>query len=185
MSLTIKTVNQYISALRSHSPTPGGGSASALVSSLGISLGIMVLGILSKKKKTNQVKVKQLTKSLKLKLTKTNKLINQDAKAYQAVMKAYGLGKGNKDRKKKIETALKNAFLVMHELALLSKAAKKEVAQIKKLGSGAILNDVEVALSFLDAAKAGAKSTAKINLDYLSSKTLKTQLRKKYVAIGA
>ena len=68
-----KTVEEFIKILASKEPVPGGGSASALVSALGISLGNMVGGLTLGKEKYKDVeedilRLNKISEEIRLKL---------------------------------------------------------------------------------------------------------------------
>lgn len=168
-SLIRGSLEKYIKVLASGSPTPGGGSASALVGATGIALLLMVSGITAKK--LDQPQRKKLTKTetfLRKTLKNCNQIIDLDVKIYQKLMDAYRAAKKT-GKSSQVETALVNSFRLQADLALLIMMAKQALPFLHSVVSGSIQNDLLVARAFLDAAFEGALLTARINLKYMSS----------------
>ena len=168
-----KSVRNYLKELSSDSPTPGGGSASALVGALGASLILMVARIVGKRASTEQKK--ELDRAVRF-LEKAHKDIQQvidlDVRVYEALIKSYKAAKSIKNKnfaQKKIEAALGNSFRLQADLALLVLMTKEAMIPVRRVSKGSIANDLIVAEGFLDAAFRGAIATAKINLVYMKS----------------
>ena len=100
-----KSLKEYILEASSGSPTPGGGSVSALVASLGAALTQMV-GNLTFDKKTYD----ELSKEIKDKLENNfnlleekmlilNDIIDEDSKAFDGVMEAFKMPKDTEEKK--------------------------------------------------------------------------------------
>ncbi len=98
-----KTMEGFINELSSGSPTPGGGSASALAGALGASLLEMVCTLTIGKEKFKEyeaelIKTRDEVRELKSGLFL---LIEKDAKAFDGIMDAFKLPKGTEEEKKK------------------------------------------------------------------------------------
>lgn len=170
-----RSVKSYIDQLSSDAPTPGGGSASAVVASLGVSLLLMVAKITRKKLGGAQQKKIDKTISLLNRVLKdTEQIIDLDVRVYQALMKSYQAAKKTKINRgaaqRKIEISLINSFRLQADLALLILMAKGALPFLHSAAKGSIRNDLSVARGFLDGAFHGAVSTARINLAYLHSR---------------
>lgn len=110
MKLVEMDVIKFLNEVDSNSPAPGGGSVSALASSLGVSLGRMVAHLSFGKKKyegnSDEAKaafVKNFDELLKIK-EELNILIDKDSEAYNTVMAAFKLPKETEEEK-----AIRNA----------------------------------------------------------------------------
>ncbi|MEE9341699.1 MAG: cyclodeaminase/cyclohydrolase family protein, partial [Thermoplasmata archaeon] len=106
-------MDEFIEKVASDSPTPGGGSVSALASSLGCALNEMVSRI-SLKKESDQGVTGELQTALngsgELR-TRLASLVDEDAQAYQAVMDSYSLPKGTEEEREKRTTAIQDALV--------------------------------------------------------------------------
>lgn len=163
------TINDFLTELSSKAPVPGGGGASALVGAAGCSLGSMVGNLTLGKKKYADVQedIKELIiKSEKLK-EELLELINEDAKAFEPLSKAYGLPKDTPEeiayKDEVMEKTLYEASIVplnimkkIHEMILLHDeyAAK---------GTKIAISDIAVGVVFCKSALLGASMNVFIN----------------------
>ena len=108
-------IEEFLDALASQSATPGGGGAAAIIGAMGAALVSMVCNLTIGKKKYAEVEadmkdVLGKTEALRRRLTG---MIEDDAKAFDAVMGAYGMAKetdaDKAARDKAIQAALKQA----------------------------------------------------------------------------
>lgn len=112
------TCIEFIKLLASKQATPGGGGASALVGCIGMALGNMVGSLTVGKKKyatvqDDIIKLKGQADKLQLELLA---LVEEDAKAFAPLAKAYGLPANTEEEKQEkaivMEKALHNACAV-------------------------------------------------------------------------
>jgi formiminotetrahydrofolate cyclodeaminase len=108
-------VEPFLAALASQSATPGGGSAAAIIGAMGAALVSMVCNLTIGKKKYADVEAEMkevLGKAEALRIRLTG-MIEDDVKAFDAVMGAYGMAKetdaDKAARDQAIQTALKQA----------------------------------------------------------------------------
>ena len=82
---------KFVEVLASKAPIPGGGSASALVGAIGIALGNMVGSLTIGKPKYSDVETEIHCLKKKANELQTNllQLINEDAKVFETLAKAY------------------------------------------------------------------------------------------------
>jgi len=108
-------IEEFLDALASQAATPGGGGAAAIIGAMGAALVSMVCNLTIGKKKYAEVEAQMKdvlakTEALRLRLTD---MIEDDAKAFDAVMGAYGMAKETDQQKvardKAIQAALKQA----------------------------------------------------------------------------
>jgi len=114
------TLEQFSQALASPSPTPGGGSAAALAGSLSASLVMMVCDLTIGREKYRAHDetlsgVRQRAEHLRRDLLA---LVDRDAAAYESVMAARRLPKGNAIEKQARESAIARATLFATETPL-------------------------------------------------------------------
>ena len=99
---------EFIEALASKAPTPGGGGASAYVGALASALASMVGNLTVGKKKYADVEERVQAELLELEATRLRllELIDADAEAFAPLAAAYGLPRGTEE-----ETAAQRAAL--------------------------------------------------------------------------
>ncbi len=160
----------FLDSLASSSPTPGGGSASALAGALAAGLTSMVCNLTIGKKKYQEVSeglisVLQESKGLREKLTK---LVDEDSRAFDKVMKTYRLPKETPEQKevrsRRIEEATKGATQV--PLEVMGKALRVlELSRIvAEKGNQNSISDAGVAALLAWSAVEGADLNVEINL---------------------
>lgn len=179
-SFSNTTLSRYLKALVSTAPSPGGGSAAAFVAALGFSLLGKVAGISAGKQKVSFRSELALSKSLN---EKALKLSDRDAKAYDAVVKAYQkkavTEKEKTSRRHAIDGALANSFQVPYELLEILEKGEKLRCELLRRCVGAIASDLEVAGGFFEAARKSALHLAESNLNYLKDAEKKAELAEK------
>jgi formiminotetrahydrofolate cyclodeaminase len=159
-----KSLKQYLDDLAAKLPAPGGGSASALTASLGVSLVSMVVNFTLGKPKyaeyENELKT-ILEKSEKLR-GEFLSLVDLDAVAYKS---------------KNIRDALDVPFMVCR---LCLEGIKLCPALITK-GNINLISDVAVAAVLLESAFASGRFNVEINLKSIADKKLSKNIRKELV----
>ncbi|MCJ2556116.1 MAG: cyclodeaminase/cyclohydrolase family protein [Candidatus Thermoplasmatota archaeon] len=171
-------MDEFIEKVASDSPTPGGGSVSALASSLGCALNEMVSRI-SLKKESDQGVTGELQTALngsgELR-TRLASLVDEDAQAYQAVMDSYSLPKGTEEEREKRTTAIQDALVGAAEPPLRIMRASLEVLDMAKFlaesGSKNACTDAGVAALMAQAGLHGGYLNVRINLAYVRNKDI-------------
>lgn len=173
MKLAERSVADFLDALRSPAPAPGGGSASALAGAVGSSLLAMVAG-LPTNRATSEADTARLQAAgglcagLGAQLTVT---IDTDSEAYERVVAAYRLPKGSEaekaERSGRIQAALRTATEVPLAVMRRSVEALTAAATVAQLGNPNASSDVGVAVELLAAACRGARLNVEINLEHL------------------
>ncbi len=171
-------MDEFIEKVASDSPTPGGGSVSALASSLGCALNEMVSRISLKKESDHAVTGELQTVldgsgELRTRLTR---LVDEDARAYQAVMDSYSLPKGTDEERKKRTMAIQDALVGAAEPPLRIMRASLEVLDMAKFlaesGSKSACTDAGVAALMAQAGLHGGYLNVRINLAYVRNKDI-------------
>jgi formiminotetrahydrofolate cyclodeaminase len=130
-------IEQFLEALASQAATPGGGSAAAIIGAMGAALVSMVCNLTIGKKKYAEVEgdMKDVLAKSETLRRKLIGMIEDDVKAFDAVMGAYGMPKetdADKDaRAQAIQAALKQAT----EVPLACARAAREVIDIAATAS--------------------------------------------------
>ena len=162
-------MEKFLDQLASKSPTPGGGSVSALMGALGFALLSMVCHLTIGKERYREVeeemrKVMKETEEGRKSLTT---LAREDAKAFEEVMAAYRMPKGQEEREPAIQKALLKACQV--PLDAMRRASRglhlAEICALK--GNRNALSDVGVGALALQVAARGAALNIQINLTSL------------------
>jgi glutamate formiminotransferase/formiminotetrahydrofolate cyclodeaminase len=170
------TVEGFADETASESPAPGGGSISALVGSLGVSLATMVANLSSHKAGWDEkweVFSEWAEKGQQLK-DELLYLVDEDTRAFNKIMDAFGLPKSTDEEKKARKEAIQEAskyaikvpFMVM-EKSLESMQVMKAMAEI---GMEASASDVGVGALCARTAVMGAYLNVKINAGGLDDK---------------
>ena len=127
--LVDQTVRDILAAFSAPDPTPGGGSASALASALGVSLLMMVAGLAKTRNGSDDDRAALAAASAALAAIRDEltTAIDTDTAAYDQVVNAYKLPKATSDeqeaRKAAIQRALRTATDMPLSVMRLSAAA--------------------------------------------------------------
>lgn len=181
----------FIEALASKSPVPGGGGASALAGSIGMALGSMVGNLTTGKKKYADVEEDiqaLLIESEKL-IQRFNQLVEEDAKVFEPLSKAYGMPQSTDEERLRKEEVLQAALIMATEVPLqiaeASLAAILLLEQYAKKGSRLVVSDAGVGAVLCKAALQGAKLNVLINLKLMKDESLKKQFSDRLEEIEA
>lgn len=170
MKLVEYSVEGFMQQLASDVPAPGGGSASALMGSVGAALAAMVASLTQGKEKYREfaaLTVDTLSAGERLK-KRFLTLIDQDTAAFNAVSAAYKLPKlteaEKEARRQAIEAALKQATEVPFAMMEAANECLQVVAQAVGKTNASAASDLGVAACALRAAAYGAWLNVLINL---------------------
>lgn len=180
---------EFIDALASSKPVPGGGGASALVGSVGMALGSMVGNLTVGKKKYADVEedIKALLLESEALIRRFNELVKEDAEVFEPLSKAYGLPAGTEEEKAEKERVLQEVLVkatqVPMEIAENSFAAIKLLDQYARKGSRLVVSDAGVGVIFCKSALQGAKLNVLINLQLMKNQELKQEFCRRITAV--
>jgi formiminotetrahydrofolate cyclodeaminase len=140
MSTAIKDnrIEEFLDALASQSATPGGGGAAAIIGAMGAALVSMVCNLTIGKKKYADVEADMkdiLVKAEALRHRLTG-MIEDDAKAFDLVMGAYGMPKDSDADKAARDQAIQTALKEATEVPLACARAAREVIDLAARASG-------------------------------------------------
>ncbi|MBS1596125.1 MAG: glutamate formimidoyltransferase [Bacteroidetes bacterium] len=162
-------LNAFADETASESPAPGGGSISAYVGALGISLGTMVANLSSHKKGWDDRWQEfsdwaEKGQSYKDKLLA---LVDEDTRAFNKIMDAFGLPKATdeekKSRKKAIQDATRYAIEVPYRVMQLSYDSMAMIKAMAETGNPNSASDAGVGALCARTAVYGAYLNVKIN----------------------
>lgn len=119
MRLLEEPLKLFLEELSSGSPTPGGGAVAALAGALAAALTIMVASLTKGKRgyEAAQPEMERVSREAEELRERLARLVEADIAAFESVMSAYRLPKGDPTRPLRIEEALKRASLVPLETA--------------------------------------------------------------------
>lgn len=171
-------LNDYVEALGSGAPTPGGGGASALVGALGIALGNMVAHLTIGKKRYASVELDML--DLKSKADNLQAelvtLIERDAEVFEPLAKAYSMPKDTEVEKaakeEVMEKALKEACSIPLQIMEKVCASIDLIAEAAQKGAVSAVSDAGDAAAFCRAALQGASLNVYINTRSMKNREL-------------
>lgn len=172
-------LSAFLDALASPSPTPGGGTASAVAGAMGASLLMMVAGLSKSRTGTEEERVAlgEAGAALTSVRDRLAALADTDAEAFDAVMAAYRLPKSTDEeqraRKPAIQQALKAATTTPLDTLRAAGEAMHLAVSIATHGSRPAASDVGVGVSLLEAAAEGATANVKINLEGVHDEAFK------------
>lgn len=163
----------FLAALASSSPTPGGGTASAVALGQAAALSIMVADLtLNKEKWSEGWSVAERIQHVAIPLMRASgDLAQQDSDAFDRVVASFQLPKGDEEqvaeRRSAIRAATLHAAEVPYETA--SKAAEllAMLPELATKGNANAVSDVGVAGLLASAAAKGALFNVEINLNSL------------------
>jgi formiminotetrahydrofolate cyclodeaminase len=139
MSAQIKdsSIEKFLDELASQNATPGGGSAAAIMGAKGAALVSMVCNLTIGKKKYADVDADMravLAKSEALRVKLTD-MIEDDVRAFDTVMGAYGMPKETDAEKEVRSAAIQKALKVATEVPLACCHASREVIDLAAIAA--------------------------------------------------
>ncbi|MBM4049214.1 MAG: cyclodeaminase/cyclohydrolase family protein [Planctomycetes bacterium] len=176
-------LEKYLREAASGSPTPGGGSVSALVGALGTTMACMAANFTVGREKFKAVepRVRELLAECDASWDKLVNLMQADTEAYAKVSAAYGMPKATAAEKAArtaaIQEALKIALSVPLDAVRASQRVLTLVRELVDLANPNLISDVGVAAILVEAALAGAKLNVDINLAGLKDTQFVAQVR--------
>ncbi|MES2764194.1 MAG: glutamate formimidoyltransferase [Bacteroidota bacterium] len=176
------TLTDFADETASESPAPGGGSISAYVGSLGISLATMVAN-LSSHKKGWDARWEEFSlwaeKGQNIK-DELNKLVDLDTAAFNKIMTAFGLPKGTDEekaaRKQTIQDATKFAIEVPFKVMQLSYESLTIIKAMADIGNPNSVSDAGVGALCARTAVMGAFMNVRINASGYDDKAYVTDV---------
>jgi glutamate formiminotransferase/formiminotetrahydrofolate cyclodeaminase len=177
-----ESVSDFIGAVASSKPVPGGGSVAAHAGALGAALAQMVAGLTIGRKKyagveTKMVEISRMAAELSARL---GQLVQRDAEAYSVVSAAYKLPQTTDDEKSAraaaIESALVGASRTPLETAQLCADVAALAADCAQNGNTNAVSDAGVSALLAEAAAKGAAYNVRINAVSMTDKSVAAQL---------
>ena len=178
-------IEEFLAALSSKKPVPGGGGASALAGALGNALGQMVANLTIGKKKYAQVEdeIKELAERMKGIQGQFTALADQDAKVFAPLAKCYSLPSGTEEEKaykaEVMEARLLDASLVPMEIMEKASEMLEIMDILADKGSRMAVSDVGVGVQFIRTALLGAVMNVYINTKSMKNREKAEEMNEK------
>lgn len=173
MKMLEQSAVDFIGALSSNAPVPGGGGASATVGALAAALGMMVSNLTIGKKKyadyeEELIRCRSELEGLRDRLIT---LTDKDAEAFEPLSRAYSLPKDAPDYERIMEEALLTASLAPLEIMDTALECAHVLEVLVEKGSRLAISDVGVGIYFAQAAIEGASLNVYINTKMMKDRT--------------
>ncbi|MFQ5920334.1 MAG: cyclodeaminase/cyclohydrolase family protein [Thermoplasmata archaeon] len=178
-----RSVDTFLKDLASRRPTPGGGSAAALVGSLAGALGSMVCRLTVGKKGYEEVEeaFRRYSRELRAPRERLHSLVEEDAEAFEAVMSAFRMDRSTAEEKERrtaaIQAALRHAADVPLETARHCADILRLLSSMSEGSNKNAVSDVGVAAHLGLAALRSAFLNVEINLASISDPSFVDGLR--------
>ncbi len=167
------SLSDFQAALASSSPTPGGGTASAIALGQAAALTCMVADLtIGNEKWQEGWATAEKAKSIAVEVfTQSGILAKQDSDSFDQVMNCFKMPKTNDSEKELRRSAIRNATLeaalVPYQTALEGLRLLELLTELARKGNGNAVSDVGVASLLASAAVKGALFNVDINLKSL------------------
>ncbi len=178
-------LQDYLHALASGQPTPGGGSAAALSGAMGAALASMVCRLtLGKEAYAGvQQEIEELLRRAENLRLRFQQLFQKDIEAYGRLSASYKLphetGEARAARSAAIQEQLVEAALVPLEVAERAAELVQCCQRIAEIGNATVLSDVAIAAILASGAGEGAALLVRINLRAMKNDELVASLGKR------
>ena len=189
MNWASMSLREFQAALASSSPTPGGGTASAVALGQAAALSIMVCDLtLGKEKWADGWAIAEEIQSMAIPMMeRSNVLATEDSDAFDKVMACFAMAKSTDEekeiRRSAIRAATYGAAEVPFETASLALSLLAKLPSLARLGNANAVTDVGVAGLLASAAAKGALFNVDINLDGLPEE-MAEELRSKAMVVS-
>lgn len=182
------TIGQFLERLASSDPTPGGGSASALAGAMAAALVAMVARLSQGKGGDDEALARTVHWAERARETLTA-LVEQDAQAFDGVMRAMRMPRGTELEKRARTEASQQALRGAADVPLRVMRAVldvlRETPALARSGNLNAISDVAVAVLLGYAAVHGALHNVRINLASIKDEEYVTATRAESDGLGA
>jgi formiminotetrahydrofolate cyclodeaminase len=182
MSIYEKTLNEYLDVAASKSPTPGGGSVSAVVATNAAAMVSMVANLTLGKKGYDDVQglAQEVADGCAALIAQLKELTAKDMKAFDIFMAAWRMPAGTDAEKKAkdeaMEQAAQNASQVPLDICKACLEILKFAARLAPTGNKGAISDVGVGAYVAEAALKACMLSVDINLPSIKTASFKQML---------
>lgn len=184
-------LRRFAEETASESPAPGGGSISAYVGALGVSLGTMVANLSGHKRGWDE-RWKHFSNFAERGMALQQRLlylVDEDTAAFNRIMEAYGLPKGSDEekriRKNAIQAATRYAIEVPLQVAQTAMECMEVIEAMASEGNPNSITDAGVGALCIRSAVLGAAMNVRINAGDLDDKGFVAEVIGKVDALEA
>jgi methenyltetrahydrofolate cyclohydrolase len=179
------TLSQFLDSVADSTPTPGGGSVSALAGALSAALVQMVAGLTLNKKgfescRDEMLRIKAVAESHRRTLETA---IAEDSRAYRLVLDAYRLPKGNEEENKTRADEIRKSLMKATEPPLLTAETSLRVMElclaVVTKGNPSAVTDAAVGALLAHTALQGGVLNVLVNLSSVRKEPYVEQLNNK------
>ncbi len=170
MGVEDQSVEEFLASVAAATPTPGGGTVSAVVGALGVALARMASGLARDKKGYEGVQADLMaleTRAVGVQ-QRLLALADRDAQAFEAVLQATRLPKGSDAERASRVEAMQAAYQKATEVPLETMEACVDALELAAVavekGNRGATTDAAVAVLLAEAGLRGASLNAKVNL---------------------
>jgi formiminotetrahydrofolate cyclodeaminase len=188
-SFASHSLTNFLDAVASPEPTPGGGSVAAIAGAMGTSLLMMVAG-LTRTRNNSEDERASLGVARATVLPLRDRLVSladTDTEAYDQVTSAYRLPKATDaekaTRKDAIQRALRAATLAPLDTLKAVADTVRSARTVAAVGNRSATSDIGVALGLLAAAADGAAMNVRINLEMIQDEDFKNRIGRELVEL--
>jgi methenyltetrahydrofolate cyclohydrolase len=181
-SFSKSTLSDFLNAVASPDPTPGGGSVAAIAGAMGSSLLMMVAGLTRTRHNTERERTDLSAARVAL-LPLRDRLLSladTDTEAYDQVTAAYKLPKATEAdkvaRTEAIQRALRAATLAPLDTLRAAVETLEPAKIVARSGNRSAASDVGVAIGLIEAAAQGASMNVRANLDSIHDERFKGEI---------
>jgi formiminotetrahydrofolate cyclodeaminase len=189
MALTKLTVQDFVEQLASASPTPGGGSASALAGAMAAAMVEMAANLT-----VGRDKFRDVEEEMRVLLARAGELrelmlnaVDEDTDAFDEVSAAYKMPKDSDAEKAARTEAIQAALKGATEVPLRVAKAAMETYQLGQVAiqkaNPNVASDARVAMLLAQAARDGARANVDINLGMIKDEAFLARMRDELEAI--
>jgi formiminotetrahydrofolate cyclodeaminase len=169
-------LNTFLDNLASSAPTPGGGSAAAVIGAMGAALVSMVCNVTLGKKgleavESDMMRVRNESEALRARLTS---MVADDVAAFDGLMAAYRMPKASDEEKSRRAAAIQSTLRAATETPLACARACAQVIALSRLagekGYAGVVSDAGVAVLAANSALRSAALNVYINAPSLKDR---------------
>jgi formiminotetrahydrofolate cyclodeaminase len=179
------TIRKYIDQASAGTPTPGGGSVSALAGALGLSMACMATNYTVGRAKYTEAhpgRMEALLEKFEIARETLLRLTEEDSKVYEFLSATLAMPKQTEEEKATrnaiMQEAVTNAMNVPLEVVRVCRAVLEELVVLAEIGNKNLISDVGVAAVLAEAALRAAKLNVEVNLRYLKDEAKVAGVRK-------